>query len=369
MIRLPATTDVAPSCRLRYNTPSTNSFYPAGALVTDEPDESEDDSSHNPRCPVCGRPSLDDPCPHLVSSWSFAEDSGEWAATPHPQRLRGAVEGLLAALDAGFTERQLEVIAELLSLPPEVLPLLAESVREGDFSGGGWDDYLRRVAEAGSTYAGSGECETDTPGACSGWTNHWATDRRAWARSVGAGARAGGPSAPGGDEGGGVSEPRDRPMDAAASYAAGWDYVCTDPEEPLPTDVANELRDHLATRPAGGPVWPGTWAGKAADLIRVDLPAAGLPFAKPGPDGRALVVSFYSLRHSVGLLAEAGGATLREVMTLMRHSDPKLPLKTYDRLQLDHLSRTVANMPSSLPAGGKSLGPACPGLDQNWANG
>ncbi len=133
-------------------------------------------------------------------------------------------------------------------------------------------------------------------------------------------------------------------------------------EQPLPVDVAAELRAYLATRPAGGPVWPGTWAEKAADLIRVDLSAAGIPATKPGTDGRVRVVSFYSLRHSVGLLAEQGGATVREVMALMRHSDPKLTLKTYGRLQLDHLGRTVANMPSVLPAGGESLAPGLPQL-------
>jgi hypothetical protein len=131
-------------------------------------------------------------------------------------------------------------------------------------------------------------------------------------------------------------------------------------EQPLPADVAAELREYLDTRPTSDLVWPGTWAGKAADLIRVDLTAAGVPATKPGADGLERVVSFYSLRHSVGLLAEEGGASLREVMALMRHSDPKLTLKTYGRLQLDHLSRTVANMPSVLAAGGESLASGLP---------
>ena len=108
-------------------------------------------------------------------------------------------------------------------------------------------------------------------------------------------------------------------------------------EQPLPPDVAAEMVGHLDGRPTSAVVWAGTWAERAADLIRVDLPA-GLPFAKPGPDGRELVVTFYSLRRSAGVLAEERGATLREVMTLMRHSDPKPTLRTYGRLQLDHRS-------------------------------
>ena len=58
--------------------------------------------------------------------------------------------------------------------------------------------------------------------------------------------------------------------------------------------------------------------------------------------------------------AEEGGATLREVMTLMRHSDPKLTLRTYGRLQLSHLCRAVEKMPSVLPPAGESLAPGLP---------
>jgi integrase len=131
-------------------------------------------------------------------------------------------------------------------------------------------------------------------------------------------------------------------------------------EQPIPADVAAEMAKYLNGRSASAVAWPGTWAERAADLIRVDLPTAGLPFAKSGSDGRELMVSFYSLRHSAGVLAEEGGATLREVMTLMRHSDPKLTLRTYGRLQLGHLSRAVGNMPSVLPAGDESLASGLP---------
>ena len=121
-------------------------------------------------------------------------------------------------------------------------------------------------------------------------------------------------------------------------------------EQPLPNDVADVLRPFLADRPPHAAVWPGTWFEKAADMIRVDIPAAGRPFVKPGPGGTERVVSFYSLRHSAGLFAEQGGATLREVMTLMRHSDPKLTLKTYGRMQLGQLGAAVEKMPSVLAA-------------------
>ncbi len=120
-------------------------------------------------------------------------------------------------------------------------------------------------------------------------------------------------------------------------------------ELPLPLDVAEELTAYLPTRSTTGPVWPGTWWKKAADMIRLDLPAAEIPDTKPGPEGRPLSVNFYSLRHSAGLLAEQGEATLREVMSLMRHSDPKLTMKTYGRLRLEHLGTVAAKLPSLIP--------------------
>jgi len=55
--------------------------------------------------------------------------------------------------------------------------------------------------------------------------------------------------------------------------------------QPLPPDLAAALRGYLAGRPAGKPVWPGTWHGKAADMLRLDLDAAGVPYAVEGPDG------------------------------------------------------------------------------------
>ncbi len=139
-------------------------------------------------------------------------------------------------------------------------------------------------------------------------------------------------------------------------------------EQAIPAAAAAELRAYLPTRPAAGPVWPGTWHEKAADMIRVDLPAAGIPASKPGPDGRPLTVGFYSLRHSAGPLAEAGGATLREVMTLMRHSDPKLTLKTYGRLRLEDRGVTVAKMPGlSAPTGTDSNPDMPPVMDRCMA--
>ncbi len=120
-------------------------------------------------------------------------------------------------------------------------------------------------------------------------------------------------------------------------------------EQHVSPAVAAELREYVATRPAGEPVWPGDWYTRGADLIRVDITAACIPPTKPAAGGGELVVSLYTLRHSVPALLESRGATLREVMTFMRHSDPKLTLKTYGRLGRAELTAVAGKMPDLLP--------------------
>ena len=118
-------------------------------------------------------------------------------------------------------------------------------------------------------------------------------------------------------------------------------------EQPLPADIAQTLRDYLAGREVDAPIWPGTWAEKAADMLRLDLDAAGIPYVIDGPNG-PLFADFHALRHSyVGLLDDAG-ATVKQAMSLARHGDPKLTMARYGRPELDELARVIDRMPSIL---------------------
>ena len=119
-------------------------------------------------------------------------------------------------------------------------------------------------------------------------------------------------------------------------------------EQPLPPDVAAELRTYLAGRSEREPVWPGTWWTRAADMIRIDLEAAGIPFVVEGRDG-PLYADLHALRHSFVALLDRSGATLREAMQLARHSDPKLTMRTYGRLRLADLGGAVGRLPSLTP--------------------
>jgi hypothetical protein len=65
----------------------------------------------------------------------------------------------------------------------------------------------------------------------------------------------------------------------------------------LPPEVVHALRDYLGGRPLDQPVWPGTWFEKAAEMFRLDLEAAGIPYVIGGPDG-PLYADFHALRHN-----------------------------------------------------------------------
>jgi integrase len=115
--------------------------------------------------------------------------------------------------------------------------------------------------------------------------------------------------------------------------------------QPLPPDVVEAMRGYLAARPSNQPLWPGTWFKKAADMLRIDLDDAGIPYVVEGPDGPRYA-DFHALRHSFIGLLDKSGATLKEAMQLARHSDPKLTMAVYGRAQLHDLGRAIRRLPN-----------------------
>jgi integrase len=114
--------------------------------------------------------------------------------------------------------------------------------------------------------------------------------------------------------------------------------------QPLQPDIVETLRGYLADRADDRPIWAGTWFTKAAEMLRIELDACGIPYAIDGPDG-LLYADFHSLRHSYIGLLDRSGATLKEAMQLARHSDPKLTMAVYGRAQLHDLGEAVRRLP------------------------
>lgn len=121
--------------------------------------------------------------------------------------------------------------------------------------------------------------------------------------------------------------------------------------QPLPSDVADQMRGYLQGKPRGKPVWPGTWATMrtAAPMLRGDLEAAGIPYMIQGPDGPEYA-DFHALRHTYLTLGGRAGIDLRTLQELAGHSTPTLTAR-YSHRRLHDLAGAVRTLPSLLPQG------------------
>ncbi|MSQ96823.1 MAG: hypothetical protein EXR98_20030 [Gemmataceae bacterium] len=119
--------------------------------------------------------------------------------------------------------------------------------------------------------------------------------------------------------------------------------------QPLPSDLAQLMREYLAGKPAGRPIWGGPWASdhKAAAMLRGDLCAAGIPYVVESPDG-LLFADFHSLRHSYLTLGGRAGIDLRTLQELAGHSTPALTAR-YSHRRLYDLAGAVEKLPNFLP--------------------
>ena len=85
-----------------------------------------------------------------------------------------------------------------------------------------------------------------------------------------------------------------------------------------------------------------------APRTRINLDAAGIPYAVEGPDG-PLYADFHALRHTYLTLLGRGGVDLRTAQELAGHSTPTLTAR-YTHRRLYDLAGAVEKLPSFLPA-------------------
>lgn len=114
-------------------------------------------------------------------------------------------------------------------------------------------------------------------------------------------------------------------------------------ERPLQPDLAVILEDYLAGKPSGEPLWPGSWAGKAAEMLKPDLAAAEIPYV----DAAGRYADFHAQRHTYITVA---GRNLPPQMAqpLARHQDYKT-MRGYTHLGLHDTGAAVAQLPPLLP--------------------
>ena len=115
--------------------------------------------------------------------------------------------------------------------------------------------------------------------------------------------------------------------------------------QPLPPEAAQALRRYLDGRPPNRAVWPGKWYKDAAEMLRIDLEAAGIPYR----DEEGRVADFHALRHSYISLLSRSGVSPKLAQDLARHSDIRLTMNVYTHTRLYDLAGAVESLPSILP--------------------
>jgi integrase len=109
--------------------------------------------------------------------------------------------------------------------------------------------------------------------------------------------------------------------------------------QPLAQALADRLRPWLATKAPGRPVFDGM-TQRTAEMLRVDLKAAGVPYENDNG-----VVDFHSLRGDFISYLVSSGASVKTCQTLARHSTAAMTIGVYAKASLHDLNGAVDNLP------------------------
>jgi integrase len=123
--------------------------------------------------------------------------------------------------------------------------------------------------------------------------------------------------------------------------------------QPLRPDVAGMMRPYLAGRPKKEPVWPGTWHKRAAEMIRADLAAAGIPYRDD--DGRYF--DFHAMRGQFISMLAARGVHPKVAQALARHSTITLTMDYYTHLDVLDVAGALDKLPGVPGAQGADKAP------------
>lgn len=107
-------------------------------------------------------------------------------------------------------------------------------------------------------------------------------------------------------------------------------------------DLAGIVREYIDGRPANDVLWPGSWTEAGAEMIRIDLESAGIPYV----DETGRVYDFHALRHQFISGLALGGVHPKVAQELARHSDIRLTMNTYSHIGLLEHSAGLEKLPS-----------------------
>ena len=133
-------------------------------------------------------------------------------------------------------------------------------------------------------------------------------------------------------------------------------------------ELATELREHVARKAPGAPVFAMPAEDKLADMLREDLAAARRAWLKAAGDdaeerqrreqadflaaetAEGQHLDFHSLRHTCGAWLAMAGEHPKTVQAVMRHSSITLTMDTYGHLFPGQEAEAVGKLPKMLAA-------------------
>jgi integrase len=116
--------------------------------------------------------------------------------------------------------------------------------------------------------------------------------------------------------------------------------------QPLRADVAEMMRQYVTAKPCHAKLWPGTWTKVAAEMIRADLAAAGIPYQ----DDSGRYFDFHAMRGQFISLLAASGVHPKVAQALARHSTITLTRDFYTHLDVLDVAGALERLPG-LPGG------------------
>lgn len=120
---------------------------------------------------------------------------------------------------------------------------------------------------------------------------------------------------------------------------AGYTKNGQEAQQPLRADFAAMLARWLEGKT--GPLWPGKWYRRAADMLRLDLEAAGIPYSTN--EG---VVDFHALRVTYITSLARAGVHPSIAQRLARHSVITLTMGVYTRLSGAEIAEGLRGLPA-----------------------
>lgn len=110
-------------------------------------------------------------------------------------------------------------------------------------------------------------------------------------------------------------------------------------KQPIGKDILAALMELIRDTKPGQPLWPGSWHERGAEMLRVDLREAGIPF-----ETEEGVFDFHATRHLFISDLIASGVNPKEAQILARHSTIELTLGRYSHVQQEALRQAVERL-------------------------